>query len=93
MQTNSKPSKPKAQNPNKHFGFVRQLTKTDIFIVTTMKKHIWQFILPKDIFDDSFTEKNMDFMLITLFLLEMQTRFLFFFLHKIKTSKQARFIL
>ena len=42
----------------KDTGIVHQLTKTAIIIAAAMKKHIKQFILPKDIFVNLLIEKT-----------------------------------
>ena len=101
MQTKIKPSKPKVQNPKQHFlehllsctsidqhkdtGVMRQLTKTAIFITTSMKKHMQQFILPNVIFCQ-FVGGNVLGLMPKLFSVcrRYKPGFYFFLLYKIK---------
>ena len=81
---------------HKDTGVVRKFTKTAIFIATPMKKHIYQFILPKGVLCQ-FVDRKVVTLIPKYYLLAGDTSqvSVFFFLQKIHKymSKQCRFIL
>ena len=73
----------------RHWGVLRQLTKTAFFIAAALKEHILQLILPKGVFISLLTEEFYGFSAKVLPTCWIDRRDLCFFpVHKIKMSKQ-----